>query len=86
MKNKKDDPPPVDNDDAAASHLHLRQNVSREQDGVLPPEIFYQLAHLADLVGIKAARWLVENEQVGLVDERVSKADALPITFGKRAD
>ncbi len=50
------------------------------------PEVFDQLAHLADLVGIKAARRLVENEQIGFMHERIGQADALPVAFGKCAD
>ena len=53
---------------------------------MLLPEILDQIAHLPDLVGIEAAGGLVENEQIGFVDERVREPDALPVTFRKRAD
>ena len=53
---------------------------------MLPSEILDQLADLADLIGIQSAGRLVENEQIGFMDEGVRKADALSVTFGKRAD
>ena len=49
-------------------------------------EILDQIAHLTDLVGIKPAGRLVENEQIRFVHQRIRQAHALPITFRKRAD
>ena len=80
------DPTAVDDDNATAGHLHFGKDVSREQDGVLPSEILNQLSYLADLIGIKTAGRLVENEQIGFMDKSIGKADALSVTFGKRAD
>ncbi len=53
---------------------------------MLAPEIFDQLTHLPDLIGIEPARRLVEDEEIGLMDERIGQADPLPVAFGKRAD
>ncbi len=71
----------VNDDDAAASHLHFRENVRRKQNGVLFAQVLDQLAHLADLVWIEADGRFVENEKIGLVQQRVRQADPLAITF-----
>ena len=80
------DPAFVDDDHPAARHLDFRQNVGRKQDRVLFAEILDQVAHLTNLIWIEPARWLVENEQIGFVHERVRQSHALPITFRKRPD
>ena len=53
---------------------------------MLLAEVLDQVAHLANLIGIEADGRLVENQQIRFVHERVRQADALPVTFGKRAD
>src|SRR2546421_12706898 len=53
---------------------------------MLLAEILDQLAHLSDLVWIETDRRLVENEKLGLIQERIRESDALSITFRKRAD
>src|SRR5262249_4634791 len=58
----------IDDQHSTASALHLAQNVSAEDDGLLPPELLEQVANLGDLVGIQAAGGLVENEQIRVVE------------------
>ena len=76
----------MNDDDAAAGHLHLRQNVRGKQDRVLFAQIFDQFAHLPDLIWIETDRRLVENEKIRFVQQRVRQANPLTITFGERAD
>ena len=80
------DPAFVDDDDAAAGHLHFGQNVGGKQNGVLFAEILDQVAHLPDLVRIEAAGRLIENQKIRFVHERIGQADPLPVTFRERAD
>ena len=53
---------------------------------MLSPEVLDQVAHLANLIWVEAARRFVEDQQIGFVDERVGQANALPETFRERAD
>src|SRR5262249_53942107 len=59
------DSPFVNDDYAAACHLHLRQDMGGKQNRVLPAQILNQLPHLSDLIWIETKRGLVENEKVG---------------------
>ncbi len=40
---------------------------------------------LGDLVGVEAARRLVQDEDVGVVQHGLRQADALPVTLGQLA-
>lgn len=80
------DLPAIDDDDAVASHLHFRQDVGGNEDGVGLAEVADEFADLADLVGIEAIGGLVENEQLGIVDEGIRQADALAEAFGEGFD
>ena len=57
-----------------------------EKDGVVLAEVANQVAHLPDLVGIEADGRLVEDEQVGRVQEGVGQTDPLAVALGERAD
>ena len=45
-----------------------------------------QLAGLDDLLGVEAGGGLVEDQDVGVVDDGLGEADALPVAFGELAD
>ena len=44
-------------------------------------EAFDQLASLDDLLRVEASRRLVENQHLGIVQQCLGEADALPIPF-----
>jgi hypothetical protein len=76
----------TDDDDLFAGLFDLGQNVGAENDGVVTRELLEQVAYFDDLLGVESAGRLVEDEDVGIVDDRLGEADALPVSFGKLAD
>src|SRR5690606_8048795 len=80
------DPSGVDDQDAAAGRLHLRQDVGGEDDRLLTADLADQLADLDDLVGIEPRGRFVEDEHFRLVDEGGGEPDALAISLGELAD
>ena len=59
--------------------LQLRQVVARQHhgDALLAVEALQQGAHLHDAAGVETARRLVQDEHLGLADERHRQAQAL---------
>ena len=45
-----------------------------------------QLADFDDLLGVEAGGGLVEDQDIGVVDDGLRQADALAVAFGKLAD
>ena len=76
----------IDNDDRIAGHLHFRQNVGREQHGVLLAELAHQFSRLADLGRVEPGRWFVEDQHGRVGKQRIGQPDALAIAFRQRAD
>ena len=66
--------------------LHFGQDVGAEDDGVVAGEAVDQLADFDDLLGIEAGGGLVEDQDVGVVDDRLGEADALAVALGELAD
>jgi len=66
-----DELPAIDDRDAITDRLDLFHDVTREEDG-RPALVLLadDLAHLAGSVRIEAGRGLVEDEQVGIADQR----------------
>ena len=52
-----------------------------QNDRVIAGELFDQLPRLDNLFGIEAGGGLVEDEHIGVVNERLREADALPVAF-----
>ena len=81
-------------DDAAAVHdlhavahrLHLGQDVGGQDHAVGARQLADQRADLADLVRVEPDGRLVEDDHVGVVDDRLRDADALLVALGQRAD
>ena len=69
---------PGDDDHPAADRLDLRHDVSREQDRMPIAQLADQGANLADLDRVEARGRLVEDQDVGVVDQRLGQADPLP--------
>src|SRR5512141_1991331 len=81
-----DDAAAVDDDDAVAGGRDLLQDVRREEHGVVAGEALHERAHLADLPRVEADRGLVENEHLGVAEQRLRDAGALPEALGQHLD
>ena len=75
-----------DDDDPLAHGFHFRQDVGGKNNGVVAGQAFDQLAGFEDLVRIEAGGGLVQHQDVGIVQNRLSQADALAVAFGELAD
>jgi hypothetical protein len=60
--------------------------VGAEDDGVVAGEVLEQVADLDDLGGVEAAGRLIEDQDIGIVDDGLSDADALAVALGELAD
>ena len=76
----------ADDDDLLADLLHFRQDVRAENDRVVARQALDQRPGLDDLLRVQAGGGLVQNQDVGIVDDRLRQSDALPVAFGKLAD
>ena len=76
----------VDNHDAVAGHADFRKDVGRKNDGMAAGEPLDEMADLDDLLGIEADGGLVENDDLGIMDQGLGQADALLITARKALD
>ena len=63
----------------------LGQDVRAEDDRVIAGELLDQLARFDDLLRVEAGGRLVEDQHVGVVDERLGEADALLVAFRELA-
>ena len=81
-----DDLAVLDDQQAVAGLADLREDVAREEDGVLPAEHLDGRAHLDDLHRVEAAGRLVEDQELGLVHQRLGHADALPVAVRQAGD
>ena len=81
----RDDAALVDDDDALAGLRDLRQDVRAEDDRVVAGEAADQIARLDDLLRVEAGGRLVEDQHLGVVDDRLRQADALPVALRQLA-
>src|SRR6266704_1758297 len=81
-----DQPALVDDQDALAGGLDLREDVAREHNRPVAPELLDQVARLARLAGVETGGRLVEDEGLGLVHYRLRQAHALAKTTREPAD
>ena len=73
--------------DAVADGFNLAEFVRRKEHGfALVLQALDDFADLHAAQRVEAAGRLVENQQIGIVDERLSQADALLHAFGIRFD
>src|SRR6185295_1539800 len=70
----------------AGDRLDLLQDVGGEQDRLALAQPADSFSYVANLVRVEPGCGFVENQHVGLVQQYLRHADALPITFGKFAD
>src|SRR5262245_37539087 len=76
----------LDKSDAVAGHFDLAKQVRVQQDG--GPAIalgFNNVANQAAADRIEARSWLVEEDQVGFIQEGLCETDALQHALGKIA-
>src|SRR5262249_5182707 len=78
--------PLIDDDDELARGGDLGQDVGAENDGVLAGKVVDELAGLDDLLGVEAGGGLIEDQNVRVVNERLSEAHALAISARELAD
>ena len=69
----------VDDDDALARLRDFRQDVRAEDDRVIPGQAPDEIARLDNLLGIETGGRLVENQHLGIVDERLREPHALAV-------
>ena len=81
----RDHPSVVDDDDALAGLRDLGQDVGAQDDGVIARQAADQVAGLDDLLGVEAGGRLVQDQDVGVVDERLGQPDALPVALRQLA-
>ena len=79
--------PAVEDRDAVADVLHVGQQVAGQQDRLAAAaELDDEVLDLAAADGVQAGGRLVEDEQVGVVDEGLGQADAAGHALGILAD
>ena len=71
----------VDNDHLLAGLLDLRENVRAQNDGMVASKTLDQIPRLIDLLRIESRRGFVQNEYVGIVQNRLCQTDALAVAF-----
>ncbi len=71
----------VDDHDPLAGLRHFRKDVRAQDDGVVAAELANQLAGLDDLLRVEAGGRLVEHQHLGVVNDRLREADALPVAL-----
>ncbi len=79
-------PASVEDEHPVTDGLHLLQNVGGEDHRFRRSELAHEPANLEDLVRIQSAGRLVEDENIGVVDDGLREAGALPIAFGEVID
>jgi hypothetical protein len=82
-----DDPASTDDDEVVSDDLDLVQQVGGEQDGSAAIRLTAeQVAHPADACGVEPIGGLVEDQHLGVAEESVGDAQALPHAEGVVAD
>ena len=80
------DLPAIDDDGTRTNRLDFLQNVGRENDRLPFPHPADQRPHLVFLIGIKPLGRLVENQDLGIVNDRLRETRPMPISFRKGLD
>jgi hypothetical protein len=79
------DAPLVDDHDAVAGLADLREDVRAQDDRVVAGERGDELSRLDDLLRVEARRRLVEDEHLGIVQQRLRQTDPLPVALRELA-
>ena len=75
----------VDDDDALAGLTDLGKDVRAQDDRVVAAELLDQPARLDDLLRVEAGGRLVEDQHLGVVEQRLREADPLPVALRELA-
>ena len=73
----------VDDDDALTGLRDLGQNVRAQDDCVRARELLDELPRFDDLFRIQARCRLVQDQHIGVVNERLRQTDSLAVAFGQ---
>ena len=76
----------VENDDAVTHGVDLLHDVGRENDRTLFAKVANEGSDLDELVGVEAGGGFIEDEQLGIAEERLGEADTLAVAFAQFAD
>ncbi len=76
----------IDDHHPIADHGDLRKDVGREDDGVLAGQGPDEGADLGDLLGVETDGGLVQDQHLGVAQQRLGQAHALAIALGQLAD
>ncbi len=76
----------IDNDDTAACHLNLGENVSGDKNGMALTKTLDEFSRLPDLIRIETVGGLIEDEQFRFVHKGIGETDALLIALRKSRD
>src|SRR5581483_8854437 len=79
------DLPVADDHHPPAGHADLGQDVRGQDDGVLAAQAFDELSGLIDLLGVETDGWLVQDDDVGIVDQRLGDAHPLLVALRELA-
>ena len=66
-----------------AKRIDFLHEMSRKQNRVLVFERFDERAHVNDLSWVKAAGWLVQNQNAWVIDKCLCEIDTLTLPFGE---
>ena len=76
----------VDDDGARAGRVHFLEDVGREHDRLVLAQLADQLADLVLLVRVEAVGGLVQDQHLGVVDQRLREAGAVAVALGQGVD
>ena len=81
-----DDAAAVDDDGARAGGVDFLEDVGREHDRLVLAQLADQVPHLVLLVRVEAVGGLVQDQHLGIVDQRLREAGAVLVALGQRVD
>lgn len=76
----------IDNYGAGARSIDFFENMSRKENALGRPQAFDELSHLVLLIRIETVGGLIENQDLGVVQQRLREASAMTVALGKRID
>ena len=76
----------MDDDDPAADRADFGKDVRTEYQGMLAAKLLYESAGLNYLYRVDADRWLIHDQDVRLMENRLRDADSLPKSLRQLLD
>ena len=81
-----ENPSVVDDDGPRTNGLHFLEDVGGDYDALFGGHFVDEVADVVLLVGVEAVSGFIEDEDGGVVDEGLGKADAAFVALGERVD